>query len=88
MVPESPAVEGCNGLNMDAMNQRAIESAHILGIPYTGGSDAHEPRHVGDCHTLFTGRVTTEKLLDLLRAGNYRGVDMRKPSRSWIPGSR
>lgn len=86
-IPGLRSLEGRNGLNMDAMNRRALDLAAALGIPHTGGSDAHEPRHVGACHTLFEDRVTEANLVELLLRGGYRGVDARRPSRAWIPGS-
>lgn len=80
------AVEGCNGVNMHAMNEKAIEAARWLGIPYTGGSDAHEARDVGSCYTEFDNPVTYDNFLELLKAGRYRGVDTRKISRAPVPG--
>jgi predicted metal-dependent phosphoesterase TrpH len=74
-------LEGCNGANMHAMNQRAIEAAGRLGLPYTGGSDAHRPVEVGSCYTEFEDVVTLENLPDLLRTGRYRGRDTRKVTR-------
>jgi predicted metal-dependent phosphoesterase TrpH len=74
-------LEGCNGANMDAFNVRAINAAKALHIPYTGGSDAHEPREVGSCYTEFRDAVTYDNFVDLLKAGNYQGVDTRKISR-------
>lgn len=88
-VPGICAVEGCNGVNMPPMNQRAIEVAEALGLPCTGGSDAHQAVDVGACRTVFEHRVTEENLLPLLRAGRYRGEDVRRRmSHSWIPGAR
>jgi predicted metal-dependent phosphoesterase TrpH len=75
------AIEGYNGCNMHAMNVMAMEAANVLGLPVTGGSDAHAPNEVGSCYTLFDEDVTEENLLDLLRAGNYTGIDTRKISR-------
>lgn len=71
------AVEGCNGVNKTEMNARAIEVAKALKLPYTGGSDAHESENVGRCYTSFNREVTYENFIDMLKAGNYRGVDMR-----------
>jgi len=71
-------LEGCNGANMHAYNARAIEAAGELRLPFTGGSDAHDPREVGSCYTEFAEQVTEMNFLDLLKAGNYRGVDTRK----------
>jgi hypothetical protein len=80
-LPGIAAVEGCNGVNMHAMNVKAIQAAERLRLPYTGGSDAHEPREVGFCYTEFDDEVTPENFVALIRAGNYRGVDTRKVSR-------
>jgi predicted metal-dependent phosphoesterase TrpH len=78
------ALEGYNGCNMHAFNERAIEAAAMLKIPYTGGSDAHEPAEVGSCYTVFEDAVTTSNFIEMLKAGRYRGVDIRKISRMTI----
>ncbi len=74
------ALEGCNGVNMPAMNTRAIAAAKARNVPYTGGSDAHESQDVGCCFTRFDAEVTYENFIEMLKAGNYRGVDTRKAS--------
>jgi hypothetical protein len=74
-------LEGCNGANMYAYNAKAIELANALKLPYTGGSDAHAPQEVGSCYTEFEQAVTYENFIELLKRGNYRGVDARKISR-------
>ncbi len=74
------AVEGYNGCNLHMFNLRAIEAAESLRLPFTGGSDAHAPDEVGSCYTEFYARVTHANLIELLKAGNYRGVDTRKIS--------
>lgn len=79
------AIEGHNGANMSALNEKAVETAQGLGISYTGGSDAHEPREVGACFTEFRQGVDHHNFIDLLKAGNYQGIDTRKVSRGrWI----
>lgn len=83
-LPGIAGVEGCNGANMHAYNVQSIEAAARLGLPYTGGSDAHAPGEVGSCFTAFDLPVTYEDLIEQLKAGNYRGVDTRKISRSLI----
>lgn len=75
-------VEGCNGANMHAFNVKAIEAAAALKLPFTGGSDAHAPEEVGSCYTEFAEAVAADNFIDLLKAGNYRGVDTRKISRT------
>lgn len=79
------AIEGCNGCNLKAYNEMAIDAARVLNLPFTGGSDAHGPREVGACYTEFRDEVTYDNFVDLLRAGNFRGVDRRKVSRGWVP---
>ena len=72
------ALEGYNGCNMHGFNIQAIAAAKALGIPFTGGSDAHAPQEVGSCFTEFDDAVTTENFISLLKAGKYRGIDTRK----------
>ncbi len=76
------AIEGFNGANMKAFNTKAIQTARDLGIPYTGGSDAHEPGEVGSCFTEFRGKIAYDNLIDLLKSGQYQGIDTRKVSRA------
>jgi predicted metal-dependent phosphoesterase TrpH len=77
------AVEGYNGNNMHSFNVRAIEAARVLALPFTGGSDAHAPREAGSCYTEFNDKVTSDNFIELLKRGNYQGVDTRKVSR-WV----
>jgi len=77
------AIEGHNGCNMHVFNKKALEAAKMLGLPYTGGSDAHAPEEVGACFTEFKSPVTEHNLVSLLRAGDYCGVDVRKIGRVW-----
>ncbi len=71
------AVEGYNGCTMHPWNTKAVETARSLGLPFTGGSDAHAPGEVGMCYTEFDDETTDDSLVLLLREGNYRGVDAR-----------
>lgn len=80
------AIEGCNGVNLHPLNERAIEAARLRGVPVTGGSDAHAPREVGSCYTEFEDRVAPDTLPGLLMSGRYRAVDTRKVSRMFFPG--
>ncbi len=80
-LPGIAAVEGHNGCNHHRFNQSAIQAAQRLRLPFTGGSDAHEPREVGSCYSVFPKRVTAENLVDLLKAGRFEAVDTRKVSR-------
>lgn len=78
------AIEGYNGYSHHSQNTKAVEAAKRLKLPYTGGSDAHEAKEVGACFTEFYDEVTYNNFPDLLKAGNYQGVDTRKVSRAWI----
>jgi predicted metal-dependent phosphoesterase TrpH len=78
-----PAVEGHNGCNHYAFNQRAVLAAQRLRLRCTGGSDAHRSGEVGSCHTVFPERVTAENIVTLLKGGRYEAVDTRKVSRGW-----
>ncbi len=78
------ALEGYNGYSHHSQNLKAIEAAARMKLPYTGGSDAHESKEVGQCFTEFDDEVTAANFLDLLKSGRYQGVDTRKVSRAWI----
>lgn len=77
------ALEGYNGYSHHSQNKKAVRAADELRLPYTGGSDAHAPREVGSCYTEFDSEVTHDNFIDILKAGNYLGVDIRKISRIW-----
>jgi len=79
------ALEGYNGANMHAYNEKAVAAARALNLPYTGGSDAHSPQEVGSCYTVFDNSVTYDNFIHLLRQGGFRGVDTRKISRVMNP---
>jgi predicted metal-dependent phosphoesterase TrpH len=71
------AIEGHNGCNLHSFNMKAVQAATLLRLPFTGGSDAHDSHDVGLCYTEFSDRITQDNFIDLLKAGNYRGVDTR-----------
>ncbi len=79
------AIEGYNGANLSAFNEKALETARALGIPFTGGSDAHQPKEVGSCFTEFREQIDHDNFIRELKGGNYQGIDMRKVSKGrWI----
>jgi len=78
------AIEGYNGCNMHSFNAKAVEVSMNLMLPYTGGSDAHAPEEVGACYTEFEEEVTYDNFIDLLKKGDFRGVDIRKVSRTFF----
>lgn len=60
------AIEGYNGRTSSNHNAQAVEAASKLGMPVTGGSDAHKPGEVGAYATQVETAVHTER--DLIRA--------------------
>lgn len=72
------ALEGYNGANMRAYNEKAIEMARLLDLRYTGGSDAHAPKEIGLCVTEFDDAVTYNNFTEMLKRGSYQGVDCRR----------
>ena len=67
------AVEIRNGNVSDEENDMAARVAARLGLPGTGGSDAHQVDKVGKCTTEFEREIADEgQLLEELRAGRFR----------------
>lgn len=74
-VADVTAIEACNGHNNEAENEKALRAAEALGLPTTGGSDAHNIEEVGWCYTeFFADALDYNNFLDVLREGRYRGV--------------
>ena len=66
------AIEVCNGCLTPAENDSARRVAERLGLPGTGGSDAHRLDEIGHCITVFPDVITSERdLLAALRSGGY-----------------
>ena len=66
------AIEVGNGKLSDDENDMARKVAKKLGLPGTGGSDAHRVDEVGRWVTVFEKDIRTEQeLLDELRAGRF-----------------
>ena len=66
------AVEVLNSKVTQAENSFAAKVATGLGLPATGGSDAHEAAEVGIYATRFTRTIQNEKdLIDALQEGDY-----------------
>ena len=67
------AIEIRNGSVSDQENEMAARVAVRLGLPGTGGSDAHQVDKVGKCTTEFEREIADEgQLLEELRAGRFR----------------
>lgn len=73
------AVETLNGKVTEKENSFASEVAAGLGLPATGGSDAHEVHEVGAYATLFTVAIRNEiELIEALKKGDYSPIAFRK----------
>lgn len=66
------AIEVVNGGTADEENGFAMEVASLLGMPVTGGSDAHSVQGLGRYVTAFADEIHTEtEFLTALRSGRY-----------------
>ena len=73
------AVEIMNGKVTEKENSFAARVASGLGLPVTGGSDAHEVEETGKYATCFPDVIKDEKdLLAALKNGTYTPVAFRK----------
>ena len=69
------AAEGLNGSNRPGEQERAEELIRQLGVPATGGSDAHLVSAIGKCMTSFENPVLSETdLVRELRSGAFAPV--------------
>lgn len=69
------AAERLNGSNRPGEQERAEEFIERLGVPATGGSDAHLVSAIGKCMTNFEGRISDESdLVRELHSGNFGPV--------------
>ena len=69
------AVEVANGGTADRENEFAFKVAGMLGLPVTGGSDAHSHHGLGKFVTEFRDEITTEaEFLKALHSGQYHPV--------------
>ena len=73
------AIEVLNGKVTKDENDFALKVADTMGLPITGGSDAHEVKEVGKYATRFADLIQNEAdLLNALKSGNYTPVYFRK----------
>jgi len=77
-------IEIANGANTPKENYFAWEVARILGLPGTGGSDAHSTSGIGVFATGFEREIdSAETLLEELHAGRFEAVHRSKAGR-WV----
>jgi len=80
------AIEVLNGGCIDRENGLAQEVAGRLGLPATGGSDAHMPMEVGRYATGFEKELESEEdMLAELRAGRFYPVQRGMVTGSFVP---
>jgi predicted metal-dependent phosphoesterase TrpH len=73
------AVEVLNSKVSDKENCFSSQVAAGLGLPGTGGSDAHEVEEVGIYATRFSDTITNEEeLVEALKGGSYSPITFRK----------
>jgi predicted metal-dependent phosphoesterase TrpH len=78
------AIETGNGANTPQENYFAAEVARILGIPSTGGSDAHSTSGIATFATGFENTISTpEEFLRELHSGRFEAVH-RTRERRWV----
>jgi len=66
-------IEALNGKCGACENRRARHIAESLGLPVTGGSDAHSIHMLGRCYTEFDDQIMDEKdLVQAIRSGRLR----------------
>ncbi|MFH1123256.1 MAG: PHP-associated domain-containing protein, partial [Pseudomonadota bacterium] len=73
------AIEALNSKVTEKENRFSFEVAECLGLPATGGSDAHEVSEVGIFATRFSRNIRNEAdLVEALRSGNCSPVAFRR----------
>ena len=73
------AIEVMNGKVTESENRLAASVATSLGLPATGGSDAHEVSEIGHYATRFFAKIQTEAdLVGALKGGEYAPVAFRR----------
>ena len=72
------ALETLHGRGAPSQNEFSEKLREMLGMRGSGGSDAHQPDHVGRCVTRFERDVASlSELVEELRAGRFEPVDLR-----------
>lgn len=79
MLQSVHALEVLNGKVTERENRFAGKVAEGLGMPATGGSDAHDVQGVGKYATCFEVAITSEKeLVEALKSGAYKPCKFRQ----------
>lgn len=68
-------IEGLNGNTSNIQNRGALTICELLGLPATGGSDAHLVSDVGRYVTCFEQDITNDReLAHAIRKGAFRAI--------------
>ncbi len=65
-------IEGLNGRSWEWNNNKAQKIADDLGLPVTGGSDAHRLKSIGEAFTLFENIGDWEDVIGEVKKGNTK----------------
>jgi len=75
------AIEVMNGSSMVKEIEFSIKVSETLGLKKTAGSDAHSPRSLGNCVTIFPRRFHKQSdFFEILKTGDYWVEDWRRSS--------
>jgi len=82
------AVETLNGRSLDGANRRARVLARELGLPVTGGSDAHSIVEVGRAYTVFPDSCNSaeEMMMAIVDGRTSSGGESRSVGESFSYG--
>jgi predicted metal-dependent phosphoesterase TrpH len=73
-------LEGFNGRNLVGNNTFAVQLASQLGLPFSGGSDAHAGDELAKCVTIFEKNIRNEtEFIAELKAGRFTGCVYNRP---------
>ena len=72
------AIEGINGRGTDVQNSFSQDLCQMLGIPMTGGSDAHRAEQMGTAATRFGRDISgLDDLIEELTSGRFHAEQLR-----------
>ncbi len=76
------AIEALNGRSVRKDNRRSEDLARRSGKPFTAGSDAHTPEHIGDGVVELPDDLTTwEEVVEYIMSGKPVGISSH--NRTW-----
>jgi predicted metal-dependent phosphoesterase TrpH len=79
------ALETLHGRGAPSQNEFSEQLRRMLGMRGSGGSDSHQPDHVGRCATHFGRRISgLSELIAELKAGRFEPVDRRTEEQAKI----